>query len=87
MDYQKIHKSFEIQNVINQQNSSYIQVNSTQDLKFRPIEAGPQCSTHQICNFLNNILKPLCQFGPSYIRDSFGFFFNFLPNEVDTSAF
>ncbi|CAG2217807.1 unnamed protein product [Mytilus edulis] len=73
----KIHKSKEVETAVQQQNCAYIEINSPKDLKFRPIVAGPQCPTHRLSHFIDLILKPLCQYVPSFIRDNFDFFKSF----------
>ncbi|XP_071132786.1 uncharacterized protein [Mytilus edulis] len=69
----KIHKSKEIQSAINSQQNEYIKVQKPTDLKLRPIIAGPASPTHRLSNFLDIILKPLCKYVPSYIRDDIDF--------------
>lgn len=81
----KVHKSEEIKTAITEQNSAYIELKSPEDLKFRPIVAGPQCPTHRLSNFLDIILKPICQFVPSFIRDDLDFL-NHIPTNVDNNA-
>ncbi|CAG2218796.1 unnamed protein product [Mytilus edulis] len=81
----KIHKSKEVETAVQQQNCAYIEINSPKDLKFRPIVAGPQCPTHRLSHFIDLILKPLCQYVPSFIRDNFDFL-NHLPAEVKEDA-
>lgn len=77
----KIHKSKEIQEGIQLQNSSYIKLPEPHDLKLRPIVAGPACPTHRLSNLLDIILKPLCPHVNSYIRDDIDFL-NYIPESV-----
>ena len=51
-------------------------------MKFRPIVAGPLSPTNRLSNFVDLILKPLCQHWPSFIRDDLDFL-NYLPDEID----
>jgi len=81
----KIHKSKEIQNAIQDQKSTYIELLKPGDLKLRPIIAGPQCATHRLSNLLDILLKPLCQKVPSFIRDDMDFL-NYIPTEVDETT-
>ena len=81
----KVHKSKQIEAAVQQQNSPFIEIQSPEDLKFRPIVAGPQCPTHRLSHFIDLILKPLCQYVPSFIRDDFDFL-NHLPTDIDQDA-
>jgi hypothetical protein len=63
----KIHKSKEINDAVQKQNSDYIKLPPPDDLTMRPIVAGPSSPTHRLSNFVDIILKPLCQKVPSYI--------------------
>ena len=78
----KIHKSKRINEAINEQDAEYIKLRAPNDLKFRPIVAGPLSPTHRLSNFVDLILKPLCQHVPSFIRDDMDFL-NYLPDEVE----
>ena len=69
----KIHKSTQIQSAVNLQGTEYIKVNPPTDLKLRPIIAGPVCPTHRLSNLIDIILKPLCTYVPSFIRDDIDF--------------
>ena len=69
----KIHKSNSIKTAIEEQNQTYISTGEPTDLKLRPIVAGPACPTHRLSNFIDILLKDLCQRVPSYIRDSLDF--------------
>lgn len=48
----------------------------------RPIVAGPASPTHRLSNFIDIILKPLCQHVPSFIRDSMDFI-NKIPKNIN----
>lgn len=65
----KIHKSKQIIDAINTQNSAYIHTKDVTDLKFRPIIAGPTCPTSHLSELLDEILKPFLKHVKSYIRD------------------
>ena len=51
------------------------------DLKLRPIVAGPACQTHRISNLYDTLLKPLIKHVPSFLRDTTDFL-NSLPNRI-----
>ena len=65
----KIHKSKMINDAITAQKSEYIHVKNVEDLKFRPIIAGPICPTSHLSAFLDEILKPMLPHVQSYVRD------------------
>ena len=81
----KIHKSKEIADAVREQNTEYMKIECPLDLKLRPIIAGPACPTHRLSNFVDIILKPLCSFIPSYIRDDIDFL-SHLPTTTDINA-
>ena len=54
-------------------NSEYIEILRHDDLTFRPIVGGPNNVTQRLSNFIDIILKPLCQEVPSFIRDDLDF--------------
>ena len=66
----KIHKSQIIKDAIAEQNHEYIKLKPSKDLKIRPIAAGPISPTHRLSNFIDLIVKPICQHVPSFVRDS-----------------
>jgi len=53
----KIHKSKQISEEINRQQSEIIEMTAPADLTFRPIVGGPKCPTHRISEFLDIVLK------------------------------
>ena len=55
----KVHKSEIIKNVINTEDSEYIQVHCPDDLKGRPISGGPESPTQRLSNVIEILLKPL----------------------------
>lgn len=83
----KIHKSKSIKDAVATQNAEYIKLSpdAAQDLKFRPIVAGPCSPTHRLSNVIDLVLKPLCKHVPSYIRDDLDFL-NQIPEEVDENT-
>ncbi|XP_061187186.1 uncharacterized protein LOC133195360 [Saccostrea echinata] len=77
----KIHKCKEIQKNVKKCNSTYIKLPRPNDLKLRPIIAGPTSSTQRLSNLLDIILKPLCTKVTSYVRDDMDFL-NYIPQTV-----
>ncbi len=54
----KVHKSVQISEECNKAVSAYVAISDVNDLKLRPIIAGPTCQTHRLSDFLDLILKP-----------------------------
>ena len=52
------------------QNNDCIHALEPEDLKLRPIIAGPNCPTRPLSNFVDIIIKPLLLHVKSYIKDS-----------------
>lgn len=77
----KIHKCKNIQENVKKCNSTYIKLPRPNDLKLRPIIAGPASSTQRLSNMLDIILKPLCTKVTSYVRDDMDFL-NYIPQTV-----
>jgi hypothetical protein len=75
----KIHKSKTILNEVEKQNSEYVRITQPDDLKLRPIVAGPSCPTHRLSNFI--LLQPFLLKTKSYVRDDIDFL-NHLPEPV-----
>ena len=73
----KIHKSQAVKEAILQQNSTYIKVQAPPDLKLR--------RPHRLSNFIDIVLKPLCEHVLSFIRDDLDFL-NHLPETIDENA-
>ncbi len=69
----KIHKSKEIKAEVEKVDSTYIHLEQPSDLTFRPIVGGPECPTQRLSNFLDIILKPMCQKVKSNVRDTMDF--------------
>ena len=77
----KVHKSKQISEKCKTVDSSYVEIKDVDDLKLRPIVAGPACQTHRISNLLDILLKPLIKHVPSFLRDTTDFL-NSLPNRI-----
>ncbi|CAG2214887.1 unnamed protein product [Mytilus edulis] len=77
----KIHKSNTIQTAVKHQNRKYIESPNPNDLKLRPIVAGPESTTQRMSHFLDLILKKLCPLIPSYVRDDIDFL-RYIPETV-----
>ncbi|KAK3098881.1 hypothetical protein FSP39_023944 [Pinctada imbricata] len=77
----KIHKSRDIQENIQNCREAHVKIPKPEDLKLRPIIAGPSCSTQRLSNLLDILLKPLCKKVPSFIRDDMDFL-NYIPESV-----
>ena len=65
----KIHKSEIIKNVINSEDSEYIQVHHPDDLKGRSVSGGPESPTQRSSNLIGILLKPLVPTLKTYIKD------------------
>ncbi|KAL5017639.1 hypothetical protein ScPMuIL_007228 [Solemya velum] len=60
----------------------YIEMIKLDNLKLRPIVAGPANETHRLSSFLDLLLKPFLKHIPSYIRDDIDFL-QHLPQSVE----
>ena len=58
-----------------------MEVKDVNDLKLRPIVAGPSCMTHKVSNLLDVLLRPYTEHVKSHLRDTIDFLNN-LPGEV-----
>ena len=81
----KIHKSQIINDKCKNSESTYICIECPDDLKIRPIVAGPTCETHRISYLLDLLLKPFITKVQSYIRDTVDFL-NSLPEEINSES-
>ena len=81
----KIHKSDEIKKVIQTQNSGYVEVPNPEDLKFRPIIAGPESPTNRLSNLTDELLQPFLEKVKSHVKDNIDFL-NQLPDEIDADT-
>lgn len=77
----KVHKSKQISEKCRTAESSYVKIKDVNDLKLRPIVAGPACQTHRISNLLDILLKPFIKHVPSFLRDTTDFLNN-LPKRI-----
>ena len=81
----KIHKNESINENCKLSNSSYVEVTDVDDLKLRPIVAGPSCLTHRLSNLLDILLRPFMKHVKSNLRDTTDFLNN-LPNKVQPNT-
>ena len=58
-----------------------MKIPDVEDLKLRPIIAGPSCQTHRLSNLLDIQLQPLAKHVKIFLRDSTDFL-NSLPETV-----
>lgn len=65
----KIHKSKLINSAVKFQKNELICINKPDDLKLRPIVAGPACPTHRLSHFIDVILQPMVSNVQSWVRD------------------
>ena len=66
---------------IKQQGSEEIRILNPDDLKFRPIIAGPVNPTHRLSQMIDTLLKPYIKYVKSYVRDDIQFL-STLPNQI-----
>ena len=69
----KLHKSKELNEIIENQNSEYINITKNLQIEGRPIVAGPVYYTSGISQMLHLILEPSLSFIPHILKDSFDF--------------
>ena len=69
----KLHKSKELKEIIENQNSEYINITKNLQIESRPIVAGPVYYTSRISQMLHLILEPSLSFIPHILKDSFDF--------------
>ena len=70
-----------MQTAIEEQNRTYITTDPA-DLKLRPIVPCPARPTHRLSNFIDILLKYICEKVPSYICDSMDYL-NKIPETTD----
>ena len=58
----KIHKCQDIINTISNSNAEYIEMSAPENLKGRPIVAGPVSPTQRLSEFLDTLLKPIFEY-------------------------
>lgn len=81
----KVHKSQTISIKCNETTSSVIDIPNVNDLKLRPIIAGPACQTHRLSNLMDILLKPYIKHVPSFLRDT-NDFLSQLPEEIGSET-
>ncbi|XP_036362142.1 uncharacterized protein LOC118765009 [Octopus sinensis] len=81
-DIPKVHKSQIISETCKTSTDILIKIPSPNDLKLRPIIAGPACETHCLSNFLDTLLKPFLKHIKNYVRDDIDML-NHLPKTVN----
>ena len=69
----KIHKNSSIINHMKNSNQVYIEMEAPQDLKGRPIIAGPEAPTQHLSALVEKIISPLVPKLKSYIKDDWDF--------------
>ena len=67
----KLHKSKELNKIIENQNSEYINITKNLQIGGRPIVAGPVHYTSGIFKMLHILLEPFLFFIPHILKDSF----------------
>ena len=78
----KIHKSKEIQKIMKETPTEYLNLPEPPIIPGRPIVGGPNCPTNKLSNLMDLILKPLVYKVKSYVKDSFHFL-EMLPKKID----
>ena len=78
----KIHKCKSIIQEVQQCNSAYLHMETPNDLKVRPVVAGPNAPTQHLSELLEQILKPLVPYQKSFIKDDWDFIRKF-PSKLD----
>ena len=71
--FPKIHKCKEMIQKINEENKTYVELDPPEELKSRPIIAGPLAPTQRLSEFLDTVLKPLVPTLKTYIKDDWDF--------------
>jgi len=79
----KIHKCKDIINTISTCKAEYIEMLPPENLKGRPIVAGPVSPTQRLSEFLDTLLKPIVPTLSTYVKDDWDFLRK-LPKEFDT---
>ena len=69
----KLHKSKELNEITENQNSEYINITENLQIEGRPIVAGPVYYTSAVSQMLNLILEPSLSFIPHILKDYFDF--------------
>ena len=69
----KVHKSNAIKLECTQTKNYIVEMDEVDDLKLRPIIAGPICQTSRLSNLIDILLKPLVKHVPSFLKDTTDF--------------
>ena len=69
----KLHKSKELNKIIENQNSEYINITKNLQIEGQPIVPGPVYYTSGICQMLYLIYEPSLSFIPHILKDPFDF--------------
>lgn len=69
----KIHKNKSIIDEMNKVNAPYLEMDPPQDLKGRPIIAGPNSPTQHLSQLLDKIISPIVPYMKSYVKDDWDF--------------
>lgn len=69
----KVHKSNKIKTECKNARNHVVDIQEVNDLKLRPIIAGPACQTNRLSNLIDIILKPLVKHVPSFLKDTTDF--------------
>ena len=81
----KFHKSTEIIQAIARSDKDYIEMSPPDNLKGRPIVAGPASPTQRLSEFLDTLLKPIVPKLSTYVKDDWDFIRK-IPREFHTST-
>ena len=81
----KIHKNKDIIDQISSSEHDFIEISPPQDLKGRPIIAGPVSPTQRLSEFLDTLLKPIVTTLKTYIKDDWDFIRK-LPKEFESNS-
>ena len=81
----KVPKCLDIKEACKNAKSNYEEINAPNDLKFRPIVAGPACETHRLSELIDILLRPFTKHVKSYVWDTTDFLSQ-LPPQVFENA-
>lgn len=82
----KLHKSNKIKEICEKTNSDYVHILNVNDLKVRPVIAGPKSVTNRLSQILHILLQPYVEKINHLVRDSMDFL-NKLPASMDADNF
>ena len=77
----KIPKSNLIKSVCSEKSEKCVEISNPEELKFRPIVAGPVCETHTLSNLIDILLKSFLKHVKSYVRDDIDFL-QYMPKTI-----